>query len=998
MDELFFWKNWKRPDKYIYWFVLCVFLAAFSWLIVTFSNGEKNLAKWELVEESHNLTVEADNFNYNLFGFTLNLENYLVVQHFVPSAYQVDFNAATIYFAFIVLALIIFATALTYAKKILYYSILMTFLIAWIVLMKLDIHAILGVGNQYFTFGVILMYLAGSYYCYVTPSLSLMVRLSIVLAITALWISLVVSLSTVDYPILHITNFGVIFPAIITLLFFLLVGYEIIRLFVFMISYSKSNNGNSNIYNLLIISVLYLGNLVLMYLNDQGIINWELVYLNPFILLFISTLIGFWGNIQRSSFTSKILSFAPGAAMLYIAWAIVAVSTLGYSFAAYNSSFIRVFEEGIIYSHIAMGSAFLIYVLSNFLHLFQQNIPVYKRLYSSINIPYYTVWLSGAILMYILLSKVYYLPYYRFLSGYENNLGDVYMVDDNPLLAKKYFEYSVGDYPGNRKGGYALASIHHENGDYDEAIKALKTINHTEPSEYTYALLAESYKEKGEAFKDAWALEDALVLFPDVPELQCNYAYSYFEMPKLDSATKYFKKSLNYDASRKVAEANLLAYNALYFPGRIKIENLASRKAGENITYDANKIAFYNLNKIAEPVSKPELPEENSLSKSVLVNNYIVYEAQSDHNDAYNYIKKVEEENIYFSNLDLMHAWMASKNGDVGIAKTILDSLKETVPQTLLPYYANASGIILLEGDQLASAHNYFETSSLGQRFVVLNKAPLYWAQTAIATGDTSIYSKLNRARISWPNDSLLLDEMSRSLTFSENLSDKQKLWNVLFYRWYKGNSYLINAIKTIQSNDIKARAIGAAVEVSLIIGDIKGAQELWALMPTGDIKQSTIENLNFIYFDLAVQEGNTESLKEVVDQLPLPEVKEKYRGLYRAIILQKEEPEQAEELFQWSAENIPLDPKVPLYYAKFLYSNQKLQETYDVLVDAVQAFPENIALLQFYSFVSLEMGYESYADYALEELEYIMQPEPFNAFKAEYVSRKDTLLQTDTW
>ncbi len=999
MDELFFWNNWKKPDKYIYWSILCVFLAAFCWLIYTFSSGEKNLINWEVVEEPYNLTVEADNFSYNLFDYTLNLENYLVVQHFVPSAYAVDFTAAHIYFGFIIIALIVFVTALTYAKKIIYYSILMTFLIAWIVLMKLDVHAIFGVGNQYFTFFVIILYLAASYFCYITPKISLVLRLGLVSLVTAIWTTLVVLFSAVDSPILHLTNFGVIFPAIITLLFFLLVGYEIIRLFLFMISYSKSSNPKSNIYNLLIISVLYLGNLLLMYLNDQGLVNWDLVYLNPFVLLFISTLVGFWGNKVRSSFTSKFISFAPGASLLYLAWAIVAISTLGYSFAGYNSSFIRVFEEGIIYSHLAMGASFLIYILSNFLHLFQQNKPVYKRMYDSINLPYYTVWVSALMFSYILISKVYYLPYYRFISGYENNLGDVYMAEDNPLLTKKYFEKSVGNYPGNRKGGYALASIYLQEGNYDKAINELKTINNIEPSEFTYGLLAESYKKKGEVFQDAWALEDGLELFPDVPELLNNYAYSYYEMPKLDSASKYFKKALEYGNSKKVAESNLLAYNAMYYPGRISIEKVASKKSGENLVYDANKLAFFNLNKIPEPVSKPELPEQNSLSKSVLINNYIVYEAKKDHNNAYTYIKDIQEkEDVYFSNLDLMYAWLASKNGDVGIAKNILDSLKETIPMTLEPYYANASALILLQGDQLADADNYFETSSLGQRFVVLNKAPLYWAETAIATGDTAIYKRLNRARISWPIDSLLIDEMAKSLTYSDKLTDKQKYWNILFYRWYRGNSYLMPAISAINSKDIKAKAIGAATEVSLAIGDLAGAQQLWALMPTGDIQQNTIEDLNFIYFDLAVQEGNKEDLKEVIDHLPLPEIKEKYRGLYRAILLQEEEPEQAEELFQWSAVNIPIDPKVPFYYAKFLYSNKKLQETYTVLVDAVQQYPENITLLQFYSFISLEMGYESYADYALEELEYIMPPDAFAAFNAEYQTRKDTLLQTDTW
>lgn len=83
MDELFFWNNWKKPDKYIYWSILTVFLAAFCWLIYTFSSGERNLIDWKVVEEPYNLTIEADNFSYNLFDYTLNLENYLVVQHFV---------------------------------------------------------------------------------------------------------------------------------------------------------------------------------------------------------------------------------------------------------------------------------------------------------------------------------------------------------------------------------------------------------------------------------------------------------------------------------------------------------------------------------------------------------------------------------------------------------------------------------------------------------------------------------------------------------------------------------------------------------------------------------------------------------------------------------------------------------------------------------------------------------------------------------------------------
>ena len=98
--------------------------------------------------------------------------------------------------------------------------------------------------------------------------------------------------------------------------------------------------------------MVYLGNLLLIYFHQNGTIDWNIYYLDEFLLLIVSIVLGLWGFKNRQVLYESIMDFHPYGAYLYVVGGIVCFATMGYSFTNSNDPTVENFQDAIVFSHI----------------------------------------------------------------------------------------------------------------------------------------------------------------------------------------------------------------------------------------------------------------------------------------------------------------------------------------------------------------------------------------------------------------------------------------------------------------------------------------------------------------------------------------------------------------------------------------------------------------------------------------------------------------------
>src|SRR5690606_35377003 len=174
---------------------------------------------------------------------------------------------------------------------------------------------------------------------------------------------------------------------------------------------------------------IYMLNVLITCLHELGVIDWNFVYINLYLLLALSAVLGIWGFRIREALYESILSFRPAGALLYLALGAVALITVAQFLGNNNDAALKIVRDAIIFSHTGYGIIFLTYIFSNFMVMMAQNLPVYKLLYKPNRMPYFTFQLAGFIAT---LAFVFYSGWrgyvYQGLAGFYTYIADLYVL------------------------------------------------------------------------------------------------------------------------------------------------------------------------------------------------------------------------------------------------------------------------------------------------------------------------------------------------------------------------------------------------------------------------------------------------------------------------------------------------------------------------------------------------------------------------------------------
>ena len=558
MTSLFFWRSWHRESRRVYLFLFVLFLLALGWFGVSYWRGLSNVVDWELISQISEISVPAGEVSVGVFDFSYDANNYVVTENYRGSNIQINTLAAYGLLGCLVVCLVIIMVIISALRGFWYYvSVLI--LIGVILGFRLEQLQLFGTTNKTGVIIALLLYLPITYFFqYIRPGYGLMPRLLTFGGATVLLSVLVYFFAQVPYPALYLLGYGLAVPFALTLVFIILVGHEMISFFLRLITQNNTATSKNSLLHFLIIAPIYLVNLLLLYLKNTGIIDWDIVYFNAFFLLAVAAVVGVWGFKDREVQYKFLVPFQPLGAYLYLSLGITALATLAFLSATANDPALETFEDTIIYTQLGFGLIFFVYVIANFLQPLVDNQRVYQIVYQPPTLPYATSQIVGTIAAVAFLARASFFPFYQAIAGYYNNIGDLHQYQGDLFLAEQY--YKLGDQYGynNHRSAYSLGALAREQNDrgmtayyFDQAVAK-------NPTPQAYVNLGNAFEGSTSFFDALFALNQGRQQFPDNAYLQNNTGLVYGSTTVLDSALYYLQEAQKNTNTQDAAQANVL--------------------------------------------------------------------------------------------------------------------------------------------------------------------------------------------------------------------------------------------------------------------------------------------------------------------------------------------------------------------------------------------------------------------------------------------------------
>jgi hypothetical protein len=343
-------KDWDKESKIVFFGISVLGILSISAYLFFYFAGIHGNINWEFTNSIDKLRVAVENFSLGIFDFPIEADVNIIFQQFKGGNSQLFPLFDKTYFVIITICIIIIITTLTFLNNWLYYFGI-TLLLSYFIIQQPDI---LFFGNDWailIQICPVLVIGGGSYLFFAFfNSTGFVFRFFSLLFATAVYYFSLIYFSQMPESLLVQMSFGAIIITLISLMFIVWVGFEIIYFFLYLISTPNKGINNNGTLHFCIISALFLLNLILQYLKNTRQIEIEIFTISPFFILIIAAILGIWGFKERSVMFSKILPFYPFGGVVYLAWGVICFATISHYLYSGNDPMVEVFEDFILYS------------------------------------------------------------------------------------------------------------------------------------------------------------------------------------------------------------------------------------------------------------------------------------------------------------------------------------------------------------------------------------------------------------------------------------------------------------------------------------------------------------------------------------------------------------------------------------------------------------------------------------------------------------------------
>jgi Flp pilus assembly protein TadD len=624
ITSLFFWKDWPLSYRRIGLLAAVLFSLSLVFLWTGYFTGNNGVIHWEKIQEQKVLESNVHSFRLGPFELDVPGESYVIFEYFQGSRIQPNTFASYLFLVLFIASVVILMTVISTLEKF-YYLVAMGLFILLMVSLRLEVLGIFGLYNKLPVIVVLSVYVVPSFYFsrFATEK-SFAFRLAVFTIITGLLAVVVGYTSEVSYPFYHLTLTAYTSALILSILFVILIAHEIMASFVYVVSQGTSKS----LRHLSLISAIYLVNIIITALHEMGVVQWNFIYVNIYLLLSVSAVLGIWGFRSREEIYGNIISFYPFGFYFFLALATICLSFVGQLLVNANDPALKVIRDITIFSHAGYGIIFLTYLFSNYILMLARNLPVYKVLYNPTRMPYFTYRLGGLIatLAFVFVSNWHEYVYHSF-SGFYNTAGDMYTLIGNDAYAESFYDQGASQGFANHRSNYALGNIRSMRLNFEGAHEDYDYANTKYPSEFSLTNDGNLYLWENSPFKAIEAYRKGLAVIPSSKVLANNLGVAYSKVHNLDSAISFLNTARQDQTTKSSAEANFFALSAQELLP-FQADSILGVFKTESLPTIANALAIATL--FHQPFKTDVDPLKHKsldLYSATFLNNYIIMNA-----------------------------------------------------------------------------------------------------------------------------------------------------------------------------------------------------------------------------------------------------------------------------------------------------------------------------------------------------------------------------------
>ncbi len=972
MESLWFWRKWPTTYQRTWYFIAGIFMLSLLFLWSSYFVGIDAVIQWDTVEDQK--IVESTIHTFNVGPFELNVpgDNYLLSQYFNGTNITPNVGASYLFLAVIIICAIVLLTVFTTLERF-WYFVAMGLFILFVVSLRLEVLSIFGLRNQIPTIATLVLLGGVSFFFNrIKPSTSLPIRFSAFLAIVFVLALIIKFFAGVEYPMLHLAVTAYTPGLIISVLFIFMIAHEVVASFVFLAS-----QGNSKSFvHLFVITFIYLFNVFITYMHEAGLIDWNFVYLNIYLLLSVAAILGIWGFKNRQPLYQNIFSFDPFGGYMFVAVGTICFITIGYLIANGNDPAIRVIRDAVIFSQFGYGLIFLLYILSNFAGMLGQNMNVHKVLYRPNRMPYFTFRFAGLI---VVLAFVFYSNWkeyvYHSFSGFYNNIGDLYTLLDKQGIAEAYYEQGRSYGFQNHRSSYTLGKIKTIKNDLEAAQYNYEQANGNRPSPYSLANEANLYLWKKEFFKAKEIGKESVRLFPDNGELFTNLGFTYGKIHNLDSAVYAFNKARDNSATKNIAEANFFALMAseLIPVNADSILKSFDSKSNATISNALALATIFDQNFSVTPDFSNTIKLE--LPTATLLNNYMVRNAKTIDSTFIANAERIISDSLNIDYREALKAPLAAAYYHKGNVTKALSMLAELAAfsHSYTGKFNYIMGLWSLEQGNPELAASYFDYAieygfKNANFYKAISLSEAQWMNEALIAWDTVAQSgDANQAEIA--------TRMKRILNATNTIgfNDSEKYQYCRYKLDVNDSLRFKNILSEIENVNYKAKALLDKTQQAFDLGETRIAIQYFNQISGLELTSEALyKDIQFMELRMLASRKEVRLLSTQINEgVNFDQTHYLEKTLYTALLNEMSgDTLNANKNFDIVGTYNPYFVEGLIAASTYFreHSTDRLK-AYTLLAEAIQINNSSVKLLKAYAAEALRVGFDDYAIGALQRV-----------------------------
>ncbi len=981
-----FWAEWPTSIKNTFLLFGFLFFASIIYVLFTDAVGYSNVLDWQITGQLDEVPVTITILDIGPFQFLIPENNYLITESFVGGELKINLIANYSFLVIIISSMILGITSTTFLPKLWYFvfNIIFVLILAYF---KFDQLLVFGLSDNTLLIVIIVSYLGLSYlYNALQTQWGFPNRLKAFAGLTILWGVLIYFFAEVDKPFLLLAANGFLVPYIIGMIFILMVSHEILHFIVISISRPGLKSGN-NLTRFTLFSFIYLANVTILLLYDTHVIDWEFYYLNPYVLLSFSAILGLWGLQTRKELFKSVKHF-PILVLIYLVMGLFCFGSIFYFLGNTNDAILQAVKDAIIYSHFGFGAIFFLYIILNFMGMLRANMNLEKVIYKPKNLPHFTFRFAG--LMVVLgfaLKENIQVPLFQSLSGMFNNVGDYYRLTNDLVSAESFYENGKLYGYNNHKSNYSLAKIYEGKNEISEAVEDYTNATQVRPSEMAFVNLSRLLLTSGDIFSSHFILSDGQKVFQKSSAILNNKAVLFGRMNLPDSALIYFDAAYRSGTHNATPPSNYLGVLARHGVKTDPDSIIKHYNVTGSPSAFTNSLVLKTQNEIFDQI-------DNVFRLDSLLSIYSVSYAINYITNQYKYIDSTLLNNVgqaatyngtsRFS--EPIRYAVALANFRNGFVNKSIESLQQLTMTSINnpDLYFYTLGLLMMELQDMDQAVFYFESAYFNN--YPNSEEPLNIARLHTKDAD--------KARIYWnnlaKNDSLPDSEKAKYIlkilnsTFRDykKFNDDEK---ILFVRW-KVNELESEKIKEV-FNSISSLEKRFQLGIYLIKHFHRKDRENLAiyfrnlLITMENIPKEYSSKYLSLQMNRWVQESNFDSLEYALSNNWIP-MDQKLN--FEALLALDKNDSNVNTYFASIQNMNAFNEQATITSARYFSDDRKSMRPYNILINALRINPKSITLLKAYVRESINQNLSRYALDGLKTLHQLVDIEEYNQFIAE--------------